>query len=60
MLARRLAFYPDIVGDFGGSRGELNREHLVTVLATKETDILDLPDAGDARGLTAATRGSGL
>jgi hypothetical protein len=49
-----------IVGDFGGSRGELNREHLVTILAPKETDILHLPDAGDAPRLAAATRGSRL
>jgi len=55
-----LGFYRRIVGDFGGSRGELNREHLVTVLAPKEPDILHLPDAGDAPGLTEATRGSGL
>jgi len=48
------------VGDFGCSRGELNREHLVTVLAPKETDILHLPDTGHAPGLTAAARGSGL
>jgi hypothetical protein len=49
-----------IVGDFGCSRGELSREHLVTVLAPKETNILHVPDAGDAPGLTAATHGRGL
>jgi hypothetical protein len=48
-----------IVGDFGCSRGELNRENLVTVLAPKETDILHLPDAGDAPGLTEQARGRG-
>ena len=56
----RLDFYVGIVGDFGCSRGELNREHRVTVLAPKETDILHVPDAGDAPGLTATTRGRGL
>jgi hypothetical protein len=49
-----------IVGDFGCSRGELNREHLVAVLAPKETDILHVPEAGDAPGLTEATQGRGL
>ena len=49
-----------IVGDFGCSRGELNRDHLVAVLAPKETDILHVPDAGDAPGITEATRRTGL
>jgi hypothetical protein len=57
---RRLASYAGIVGDFRCSRDELNREHLVTVLAPKETDILHLPDAGDATGPTEATWGRGL
>jgi hypothetical protein len=48
------------VRDFGCSRGELNREHLVTVLAPKETDILHLPDGGDAPGLTERTPGRWL
>jgi hypothetical protein len=54
-----LGFYVGTVGDFSGSRGELNRENLVTVLAPKEADILHVPDAGDAPGLTEATRGRG-
>jgi len=48
-----------IAGDFGWARGELNREHLVTVRTPEETDILHQPDAGDARRFTEATRGTG-
>src|SRR5262245_52231727 len=55
-----LGFYVGIVGDFVRPRGELNRENLVTILAAKETDILHVPDARDAPGLTAATRRRGL
>src|SRR5580765_691448 len=49
-----------IVGDFGCSRGELNREHLVAVFAPEETNILNLPDADEARGITQGTRRTGL
>jgi hypothetical protein len=42
------------------SSGARNREHSVAVRATEETNILHQPDAGDARGITEATRGKWL
>jgi hypothetical protein len=49
-----------IVGDFSSRRDEMNREHPVTVLAPEETDILHVPDAGDAPGFTEGTPGRWL
>ena len=53
-----LGFLVSIASGIACSRGEMNREHLVTVPAPEEADIVHLHDAGDAQGaFTEGTRG---
>jgi hypothetical protein len=53
----RRGFPVNIVDGVACSRGGRRREHLITVRATEETEIVHQPDVGDARGFTRRTRG---